>query len=75
MLCDWSTYNPRTDAVARDIVYPDDAVETMQIFHNPKHKYYYLSDQKDDEVWIMVQSDSSHQKGLVHTLWGINVIY
>ncbi|CAK1367573.1 unnamed protein product [Cercospora beticola] len=68
MLCDWSTYDPAQDAIARDIVYPDDAVETYVIYHNPKHRFFYSSNQTSEEAWIMVQTDSSHAKGSVpHT--------
>ncbi|PIA95728.1 hypothetical protein CB0940_10833 [Cercospora beticola] len=67
MLCDWSTYKPDQDSIARDIVYPDDAVETYVIYHNPNHQFYYVSQQTSEEVWIMVQTDSSHPKGVPHT--------
>ncbi|GIZ49085.1 hypothetical protein CKM354_001212500 [Cercospora kikuchii] len=67
MLCDWSTYEPDQDSIARDIVYPDDAVETYVIYHNPNHRFYYVSQQTSEEVWIMVQTDSSHAKGVPHT--------
>ena len=63
MLCDWTTYDPSTDAVARDIVYPDDAVEGYILYHNPKHQYHYVSDQAAHEAWIMIQTDSTHHKG------------
>ncbi|PPJ52978.1 hypothetical protein CBER1_10952 [Cercospora berteroae] len=71
MLCDWSTYDPPQDSIARDIVYLDDAVETYVIRHNPKHQFYYISQQKADEAWIMVQTDSSHTKGVPHTSFPI----
>ncbi|KAF2206287.1 hypothetical protein CERZMDRAFT_72240, partial [Cercospora zeae-maydis SCOH1-5] len=71
MLCDWSTYDPTQDAIARDIVYPDDAVETYVIHHNPKHQFYYISQQTSEEAWIMVQTDSSHCKGVAHTAFPV----
>lgn len=63
MVCDWTTYDPKTDVIARDMVYPEDAVETYLAFHNPGHKFYYLSGQREDEAWIMVQTDSTHDRG------------
>lgn len=63
MLCDWQTYEPETDSIARDIVFSHEAIESYMIFHNPGHRFYYISEQKPHEAWIMVQSDSSHRKG------------
>ncbi|QIW97798.1 hypothetical protein AMS68_003316 [Peltaster fructicola] len=64
MLCDWNTYDVKKDIIARDLVYTDGQLETYVGMHNPKHQYHYLSDQLADEVWIMVQSDSVHGKGM-----------
>ena len=71
MLCDWTTYNPTTDSITRDIVYSQDVSETLVIYSNPNHAFYYISAQQDDEAWIMVQSDSTCGKGVPHTAFPI----
>lgn len=63
MLCDWNTYNPKTDVISRDLVFGDGEVESTIAYYNPDHTYYYLSNQQADEAWIMVQSDSTSGKG------------
>lgn len=63
MLCDWSTYDPKADVTARDLVYGDGQVESTVAYHSPGHRYYYLSNQREDEAWIMVQCDSTNGKG------------
>ena len=66
MLCDWNTYDPAEDVIARDLVYTDGQLETFVAFHSPKHKYHYVSDQQEDEAWVMIQCDSDHGRGIVH---------
>jgi hypothetical protein len=63
MLCDWSTYDPKSDVIARDLVYTDGDIETFMGYYNPKHRYHYVSDQREDEAWIFVQCDSTNGKG------------
>ena len=42
-----------------DLVYPDYVVENRQIYHSDKHKWFYLSAQRDDEAWVFLQTDSA----------------
>ena len=65
MLCDWNTYEPKTDVISRDLVFGDGEVESTVAYYSPDHTYYYLSDQYEDEVWMMVQSDSTTGKGML----------
>lgn len=50
--------NPETDLLVVDEVFPTVANEVYQVLHNPKHEWYYLSDQTDKEVAIFAGYDS-----------------
>jgi hypothetical protein len=64
MLCDWNTYDPKSDVISRDLVFGDGHLESTVAYHNDQHKFYYVSEQREDEVWVMVQSDSESGKGM-----------
>ena len=73
MLCDWNKYDPKTDIVPQDLVFADGRVESSLVYHNPLHTYYYLSDQREDEAWIMVQYDSASGKGMATVHYTISI--
>ncbi|KAF2124978.1 putative CmcJ-like methyltransferase [Dothidotthia symphoricarpi CBS 119687] len=66
-VCDNTTVDTANDLQARDIVYPEDVVESYQVHFNPKHKFYYVSGQQTNEAWVMLQSDSGGWTGTPHT--------
>jgi hypothetical protein len=45
-----------------DLVYDDYVVENMQLHYTNDQKWYYISDQGQDEAWVFVQSDSDSFK-------------
>jgi hypothetical protein len=59
--------DPANDFQARDIVYPEDDVESFQVYYSAAHKFYYVSDQQTSEAWVMIQSDSRGPIGTPHT--------
>jgi hypothetical protein len=56
-LCDVRTLES-ADLVPNDLVYRDTAIENYQVYFNPKQKWYYLSQQTENEAWVFVQADS-----------------
>lgn len=55
-VCDVSTVDVEADLVPSDQVFPQHVVENIQVHHDPNQKWYYLSKQRDDEIWIFCQS-------------------
>ncbi|KAK5652923.1 hypothetical protein OQA88_9402 [Cercophora sp. LCS_1] len=47
-----------------DEVFPTVANEVFQVYHNPKHKWYYVPDQLDSEVVIFNAFDSERKQEL-----------
>jgi len=57
-LCDARTVESSTDFEAADLVYAEYVVENRQIYRSDRHKWYYISDQQPNEMWVFMQSDS-----------------
>lgn len=68
MLVDNSTVDPNTDLEARDMVYFDNVVDTHLAYKSEAYRCKYLSDQKDSEAWVMLQSDSKGLTGSIFLL-------
>jgi hypothetical protein len=49
---------PFSDLVPSDLIYPDRVGETYGIRYNPAHRWYYLSEQRPDEVLLLKCYDS-----------------
>lgn len=47
-----------TDLIASDIVYRTGYTENTLVYFNPRHEWYYLSDQKPSELMIFRQADT-----------------
>ncbi|KAF2811980.1 uncharacterized protein BDZ99DRAFT_284733 [Mytilinidion resinicola] len=60
-LCDYSSLDVDTDLVATDNVYPHVVSETFNVFHNPKHAWYYLSNQMPHESLIFKGFDNAEK--------------
>lgn len=56
--CDASTLDPSTDLLTVDEVFPTVANEVYQVLYNPKHKWYYIPNQVENEVAIFAGYDS-----------------
>lgn len=53
-----ATSVPEADFVAADLVYADRTGEIFDVVHNPGHRWYYVSDQRQDEVLLLKCYDS-----------------
>lgn len=59
-LCDPRSINVGTDLEPCDLVYPDYVVENRQLYWEENQKWWWYSDQAEDEAWIFLQSDTSN---------------
>lgn len=57
-LCDEATVTPKSDLEPADILYPDLATENFQVYHNKRHRWYYLSDHMPDEIIVFRQAST-----------------
>ncbi|KAK3938166.1 hypothetical protein QBC46DRAFT_265930, partial [Diplogelasinospora grovesii] len=57
-LLDYQSLEPSSDLIASDAIYPHYVAETYNVFHNAKHRWYYLSDQMPSEVFVFKSSDT-----------------
>lgn len=57
-LCDLRSVDTE-DLIPFDEVYIDDVLESYQVHYNPNQKWFYLSEQKSEEVLIFKSADSS----------------
>ncbi|KAI0084834.1 hypothetical protein BDY19DRAFT_480116 [Irpex rosettiformis] len=58
---DWRHLDQK-DLVVSRLIYPDREGGVYQVKHNPEHRWYYLSDQKPDEVTLIKCYDSDDTK-------------
>lgn len=56
-VCDYRTVDP-DDLVATDRVYPHKVIELYNLQHNPDQKWYWCSNQKSEEVLLMMMYDT-----------------
>ena len=63
-ICDSSTVDQGSDLEAADLLYPDLVTGNFQVYYNKKHRWYYLSDHKPEEIIVFKQASSSSH-GLV----------
>lgn len=49
-----------------DHIYPDFESETYCVLHNNGHRWYYISDQRRDEVLLMTNYDSETHRSLLY---------
>ncbi|KAH8892739.1 hypothetical protein GQ53DRAFT_860833 [Thozetella sp. PMI_491] len=60
--CDFRSVKP-TDLVAVDKVYPNAALEMYYLKHSSEQQWYWISQQKKDELLMMVMYDSHPKDG------------
>ncbi|KAK5451988.1 hypothetical protein LTS15_007711 [Exophiala xenobiotica] len=58
-VCDATSVDSENDFVPSDIVFTHSVVENIQVHHNPGQKWFYMSNQTPDELWIFGQSARS----------------
>ena len=56
--CDAESVNVETDLIAADVVSRTGYTENFLVYYNPKHQWYYLSEQKPTELSIFCQGDT-----------------
>nr|RBQ88735.1 hypothetical protein FVER53263_06553 [Fusarium verticillioides] len=56
-LCDYRTCDEK-DGHRSDLVYPHVVSENILFSYSPDQKWYYVSDQSDEEVWLIKTMDS-----------------
>lgn len=59
-ILDWTSVNPEVDVHIHPRGKPTTkgAIYLSLVTHNPRHRWAYLPDQRDDEVWLFKQADS-----------------
>jgi hypothetical protein len=67
MMVDNSTVDAKDDLRKRDMVYPDSVMESPVAHNSDSYKFYYLSEQKTNEVLVILQTDSAGVPGKL--LW------
>jgi hypothetical protein len=60
-LCDRRTV-PKSDLVEADKIHHDHLEEGYYVKYNPAHQWYWLSEQKSNEVALFVTWDSEHER-------------
>lgn len=66
-LCDKQSVNVEQDLEPQDIVDRDEILENAHVYHRAKHVWYYLSGQKETELFVFRQADTSgHEFGESH---------
>ena len=56
-VCDGTTVNSENLVVSAQ-VFPCHVLENIQVHFNPEQKWYYLRDQRPDELWLFKQGGS-----------------
>lgn len=57
-MCDSRSVDVELDFVPSDSVFPHNVAETLQVFHNKAHSWWFLGDQCRDEVLLFKIFDS-----------------
>ncbi|KAI1385932.1 uncharacterized protein F4822DRAFT_432790 [Hypoxylon trugodes] len=57
-LCDWKSINPIHDLEPSDNVYTHLTAETYNVYHNPSHRWYYISNMEPTETFVFKSFDS-----------------
>jgi hypothetical protein len=59
-LCDWRSVDVANDLIANDIVYPLGTGENCFLRHSPQHSWWYLANQRLDEVIVFRNARLNH---------------
>ncbi|KAL8747048.1 MAG: hypothetical protein Q9190_001013 [Brigantiaea leucoxantha] len=57
-MLDFQSVDVDRDLIAADVIYPHYVGESFNVFHNPKHRWYFVPDQMPHEVLIFKSFDS-----------------
>ncbi|KAF9242504.1 hypothetical protein BU15DRAFT_43785 [Melanogaster broomeanus] len=61
-VADYRSIDPEADLVSSRLIYPNREGFTFNVNYNPRHKWYYLSDQTPDEITLIKCFDSDLDK-------------
>jgi hypothetical protein len=69
-VCDFSTIDLESDALASDLIFLDTPSEDYLLRHNLNHEWYYMKDQAVEDVLILRNANSEEvQRPCESTLW------
>ncbi|KAK5153117.1 hypothetical protein LTS14_007761 [Recurvomyces mirabilis] len=67
-LCDPNSVRSDYDLEPCDLVYPDYVVENRQVYHSDNLQWFYISEQRENEAWVFMQTDTGRSDWTVaHT--------
>jgi hypothetical protein len=58
-LCDWSSILPHEDIIPNRFVFSDGWLEVAKVVYSERHRWWYCSRQRVDEVVVFKQFDSA----------------
>jgi len=58
-VCDSRSVDIEQDFITSDSVFPNNVAETLQVFYNKAHSWWFLSDQRRDEVLLFKIFDTN----------------
>ena len=62
-LCDYLSIDPQRDLVPSDNIYTHLVTETYNVYHNNRHRWYFLGDMKPDELLVFKSFDTKMAGG------------
>ena len=67
-VCD-STSLQEEDLIACDMIYPHVTTEIFHVLHNPDQKWYYLREQRGEEILLMRNFGPNNALGMNSSEW------
>lgn len=61
-MCDYDTIDPERDSISNDILNVSSIGENKLLHSSPEHRWYYLADQKVEELLVFRNVDSKGQR-------------
>jgi hypothetical protein len=58
-LCDWASIHPKQDVIPNRFVFSDGWLEVAKLVYSERHRWWYCSKQRVDEVVVFKQFDSA----------------
>ncbi|KAI1205233.1 uncharacterized protein F4807DRAFT_291240 [Annulohypoxylon truncatum] len=62
-VCDYSSIDHR-DMIATDMIFPHYDGEVFSMIHNKNQRWFYLSDQNPDELWLLKCAETDQSVGM-----------
>ncbi|KAL3451592.1 hypothetical protein BJX65DRAFT_220981 [Aspergillus insuetus] len=58
-LCDWASIHPSQDIIPNSFIFADGWLEVAKVVYSERHRWWYCSEQRVDEVVVFKQFDSA----------------